>query len=136
MLPADDWEVTLQPDELLHVFGTYGLRPDAKIRNRHTDKVFYFETKFQGPRGNAEERAAKLFTRRFVEFFKVVTGMPYHAYAVVFMGNLATDKRYTNKFPYLYYSDEYCCWQGKSNIYTLQDFVWNRVIRKNRMEEP
>lgn len=38
------------------------------------------------------------------------TGMPYHAYRLIFTGALATDARYTDKFQYLYDADEYLCW--------------------------
>lgn len=134
ILDEDDYEIISQPKDLLHIFGTYGLKPDIKIRNKHTGKIFYLETKYQGPRVNAEERATKLFTHRFVEFFSVVTGMPYHAYAIIFMGNLATDTRYTSKFPYFYDKNEYCCWKGLDDIYTLQDFIKNQVIKYNHID--
>lgn len=131
ILLQDEWVVTEQPDDLLHIFGRYGLRPDAKIENTRTHKVLYLEVKYQGPRGNAEERAGKLFTHHFVEWCKTVTRMPYHAYAIIFTGNLATDRRYVEKFKFFYDEDEYLCWDGNAN--TLETFI-RHIIEQDAMD--
>jgi hypothetical protein len=109
------WQVTYQPSELRHCFGKYGLMPDIRLLNKQTNRVMYFEVKFQGHHGNAEERAGKLFTHHFVDWFMGKTGMPYHAYRLIFTGALATDAKYTDKFQYLYDSDEYLCWDGSTS---------------------
>lgn len=61
------WQVTYQPSELRHCFGRYGLMPDIRLLNKQTSRLMYFEVKFQGKHGNAEERAGKLFTHHFVD---------------------------------------------------------------------
>lgn len=100
-LPEDHWEVCDHPQELTKIFGTYGIVPDASIRNKKTGRIMYFETKYQGPKGNAEERAGKLFTHHFVNYLKSITGMPYHAYRLIMTGSLATDKSSLLRFFWL-----------------------------------
>lgn len=87
VLNKREWEVQKQPLELIHIFdGEYGLKPDASIRNLRTGKVMYFEAKYQGNQGDADERAGKLFTHHFVDWLKTITGMDYHAYRLIFTG--------------------------------------------------
>jgi hypothetical protein len=116
ILPADTYEVIDKPVGLANIFAsTEGLRdlgitPEVSIKNLQTGRVMYFEVKKQGPGGNAEERAMKHHTVQFYKTLAEFTRMPYHAYCTVFCESLATDRRYTQKFPYLIERGHYFLW--------------------------
>jgi hypothetical protein len=116
ILDADRYVITSQPTDLLKIFRSeetareLGLRPEASVRNRSTGRVMYFEVKKQGEAGNAEERAYKHHTFQFYKTLGGFTGMPYHPYCTIFCESLATNPRYTTKFPYLIEPDHYFLW--------------------------
>lgn len=117
------WKVDDHPRDLARMIdGRYGVIPEASIRHRETGRVFYFEVKKQGPSGNAEERACKHHTIEFYRRLAAHTGMPYHCFATIMCGNLASDPRYTVKHPYFFEADNYFCWQGY-DLDSLADYL-------------
>lgn len=116
LLDERTYEIVDHPTDLLKVFRSatggrdLGIRPEASIRNRETGRVMYFEVKKQGPRGNAEERACKHHTVRFSALMREVAGVPYHPFSTIFCESLATDPRYTTKFPFLFEELHYFPW--------------------------
>jgi hypothetical protein len=115
-LDPDVYDVVPSPDDLKGIFKgvegarDLGVRPEAAIVNKRTGRRFFVEVKKQGPRGNAEERAAKHHTVQFYKTLKSAFGYDFHPYVTVFCDHLATDARYTTKFPYLYEPDHYLLW--------------------------
>ncbi len=115
-LDPEIYEVVANPKDLRECFarkddgGRLGLDPEASITNKFTGSKFFVEVKNQGPRGNAEERACKLHTVQFYKLMKEMYGYDYHPYITVCCGNLATDRRYTEKFKYLFEPDNYFLW--------------------------
>lgn len=123
ILAPDEWVVAEQPGDLRHVLGGhYGVLPDAMIRFRATGRPMYFEVKKQGRQGNAEERAYKHHTVRFYEVLHQALGLDYHPYVTVMCDALATEVRYTTKFPYLMEEDHYFCWVDY-DVDLLADFI-------------
>ena len=107
------WRVSEHPSNLRAFFGRspegrdWGLVPELAVENLLTGRPFFFEVKQQGDRGNAEERAGKLFTRKLSVELRTYLEIDYHPFMVVFYGALATNPRYTQKFERLYYPEEY-----------------------------
>jgi hypothetical protein len=115
-LDPEVYDVIPNPDDLIKIFRgvegarDLGVRPEAAIINKRTGRRFFVEVKKQGARGNAEERAAKHHTVQFYETLKSAFGYDFHPYVTIFCQDLATDARYTTKFPYLYEPDHYLLW--------------------------
>lgn len=116
------YETTLQPNDLSKIFSgglaekKYGLRPEMSVKCKRTGKRIYFEVKKQGPRGNAEERACKHHTNQFYKLMKERYSLPYHPFVTIFCEHLATEKRYTTKFPYLFEASNYFLWENYDEI--------------------
>lgn len=104
------WVLREHSLELKDLFGAYGIVPELEIECAEVNRRFWLEAKFQGATGNAEERAAKLFTMRFREAIRERYSYNYHPFAVVMGGALAHEERYTSKFESFYYSHEYFLW--------------------------
>lgn len=110
------YEVEAQPGELRDIFAAtdgeraYGVVPEAVIVNRENGRRFFVEVKKQGPQGNAEERACKHHTVAFYRTLRNRFGYDYHPFVTVMCKDLATLRRYTVKFPYLFESDNYFLW--------------------------
>jgi hypothetical protein len=117
-LDPSRYRVEEQPRDLAHIFddqsgeSVLGVQPEAVVESLTTKRRFFVEVKKQGPRGNAEERACKHHTVRFVQHLHDLYGYDYHPYVTVFCENLATDRRYTLKFRYLFEPDNYFLWVG------------------------
>ena len=117
-LDLSRYRVEEQPRDLARIFvdpngeSALGVQPEAVVESLTTNRRFYVEVKKQGPRGNAEERACKHHTVRFVRHLHDLYGYDYHPYVTVFCENLATDRRYTLKFRYLFEPDNYFLWVG------------------------
>jgi len=109
-------EATKNPLLLKKLFAgetkSYGLLPEATLFNPENKRRAFFEVKKQGPRGNAEERAMKHHTSRFQAVLKEAFGFDYHSYFAVFCDELATNARYTSKFPFYIEPTHYLCWAG------------------------
>jgi hypothetical protein len=129
ILDENEWDVVDHPGDLRHIIeGRFGLVPEASIRHRITGRVFYFEVKKQGPKGNADERACKHHTVEFYRRLSAHTGMPYHAFATIMCENLATDERYTVKHPYYFEADNYLLWVDY-DLDVLADYIAMLVQR-------
>lgn len=87
-----------------------GIEPEACIENLATGKKVFVEVKKQGKRGNAEERACKHHTTRFVSVLRELYGYDYHPFVTIFCEDLATTARYTQKIPYLIEPGHYLFW--------------------------
>lgn len=127
ILDPAEFEVVDHPRDLARIIdGVYGVVPEAKITYLPTGRSVYFEVKKQGPRGNAEERAAKHHTVEFYRRMHEVTGLPYHPFVTVMCENLASDPRYTIKHPYFYEEGHYFLWVGY-DLDLLADFLGEQV---------
>jgi hypothetical protein len=114
-LDPELYEVVANPTDLRECFaplaqGRLGLNPEASITSKATGRKFFVEVKKQGPAGNAEERACKHHTVRFYKLMYDLYGYGYHPYVTVFCENLAVDRRYTEKFMFLFEPDNYFLW--------------------------
>lgn len=105
-----------------------GIIPEVGITHRRTGKQVFFEVKKQGPRGNAEERAAKHHTRQFYTRMNELLGFEYHPFVTIMCESLATDERYTRKFPDFYEPGQYFLW-ADYNIDSLEQFLLEMVRR-------
>jgi len=118
------------PKDLLNIFPREGARglgisPEASITSPRTTRTFFIEVKKQGRGGNAEERAAKHHTKQFYKTLHDIYGYNYHPYVTIFCESLATESRYTSKFPYLYERNQYFLWTDYS-VTLLRDFLIER----------
>ena len=110
-LPEPAYNVDPQSRDLSGILGgRYGVRPEATITNRATGRMLFVEVKKQGHRGNAEERAYKHHTVQFYKTLKDRFGYAYHPFVTVMCEALATNPRYTQKFPFLMEADQYFLW--------------------------
>ena len=112
------YDVIAQPKELRNLFPArsaderdLGVRPEATIINRSTQRRFFVEVKKQGDRGNADERACKHHTVRFYQVLKERFGYDYHPFVTVFCEALATNPRYTRKSEYYFEQPNYFNWE-------------------------
>ncbi|MEK6719876.1 MAG: hypothetical protein AABZ33_04300 [Chloroflexota bacterium] len=134
ILPPERYEVIDHPRDLLRIFGIgagrdLGIRPEASIRNRETERVMYFEVKKQGDAGNAEERAFKHHTFQFYKTLQTFTRMPYHAYCTIFCESLATNPRYTTKFRFLIEPGHYFLW-ADYEFKPLRQFIQDEICTR------
>lgn len=115
-LDAEKYDVVPKPKELLKIFDrlgggrALGIKPEAVIISKATDRRFFVEVKKQNDEGNAEERAFKHHTVQFCKTLKVLYNYEYHPYVTIFCDSLATNSRYTSKFVYLIEPDHYLLW--------------------------
>lgn len=134
ILPPAKYRIVDHPKDLSHIFSAPGLgqplgiRPEASIENIATGRKMYFEVKKQNDSGNAEERAAKHHTVQFQRSLKEITGYSYHAYCTIFCDALATNYRYTSKFPYFYEEGHYLLWVDYDPK-ILEDFITKLCAR-------
>lgn len=115
ILPADLYRVVDHPADLRSIFsdeeGSLGIVPEASIESLRTGRKFFVEVKKQGPIGNAEERGFKHHTVQFHRVLHDMFGYDYHPFVTVWCENLATDRRYVLKAPYLFEPDNYLLWK-------------------------
>lgn len=118
ILDAATYDIEEQPRELRDLFTlalcddqVLGIRPEAVIINRETQRRIFFEVKKQGPRGNAEERACKHHTVAFYRTLHDRFGYDYHPFVTIFCEDLATNPRYTRKFPFYFEPNHYLLWE-------------------------
>ena len=115
VLPADRYRVVDHPADLRDIFvdaeGSLGLVPEASIESIDTGRKFFVEVKKQGPIGNAEERGFKHHTVQFYKVLHDLFGYDYHPFVTVWCENLAVDRRYIMKAPYLFEPDNYVLWR-------------------------
>ncbi len=110
-LDAKLYRVEAQPGLLSDLFGgVYGVKPEAVITNVQTKRMLFVEVKKQGDAGNAEERAYEHHTVQFYRTLHERFGYDYHPFVTVMCESLATNPRYTTKFPFLLEPDQYFCW--------------------------
>lgn len=130
-LRGDEYMVEEQPRDLASIFPTppgwrdLGVKPEAKIASRATGRMFFVEVKKQGDRGNAEERAMKHHTVQFYKTLKERFGYTYHPFVTIFCEALATNPRYTRKFPFLIEDGHYLLWKDY-DAPALCDFLMDR----------
>ncbi len=112
------WDVVEKPTELRDLFPArddgerdLGIEPEAAIVSPRTGRRFFVEVKKQGDSGNAEERAAKHHTVAFQRLLHERYGYAYHPFVTVFCEALATNPRYTRKFPYYFEDGQYLLWR-------------------------
>lgn len=129
ILDESEWEIVDHPRDLAKIIGdTYGVVPEASIRNKKTGNILYFEVKKQGPAGNADERACKHHTVQFYKELHEVTGLPYHPFVTIMCQNLATDVRYTLKHPFYFEEDHYFLWVDY-DLDILADFLAKLTVK-------
>ncbi|MDE0667551.1 MAG: MunI family type II restriction endonuclease, partial [bacterium] len=122
-LDRDEYSVEASPKDLRDLFAgpeppdlsprrarPLGIELEAVIVSKRTGRRLYVEVKKQGDRGNAEERACKHHTVQFYNTMKERFGYDYHPVVTVFCEALATNPRYTRKFPYYFEKDQYFLW--------------------------
>lgn len=123
ILDSTEWDIEDHPTDLRKIFGgRFGIVPEASITYKPNGRKMYFEVKKQGPRGNAEERAFKHHTVQFYKELKKVSGLDYHPYVTILCESLATDDRYTLKYPYFFEKNHYFCWVDY-DLDALADFL-------------
>lgn len=122
---------SFKPLDLKNIFtdGEYtcGIIPEASIRNPNNNHILFFEVKKQGPRGNADERATKHHTERFIEVLKEKYNFKYHPFFTIFCESLATERRYTVKHSYFYKPQHYFCWKDYSILH-LQTYINTLIV--------
>lgn len=115
VLDGERYRVVDHPSDLRDIFvdeeGSLGLVPEASIESVDTGRKFFVEVKKQGPIGNAEERGFKHHTVQFYKVLHEMFGYDYHPFVTVWCENLAVDRRYVLKAPYLFEPDNYVLWR-------------------------
>lgn len=88
-----NYELSESPWHLSGIYeGRWGIRPDFSIESTVTRKIAFFETKRQGPGGNAHERVCKYFAPGIQKCIADIAGFNF-PFFFIFMNGLTYDPK-------------------------------------------
>ena len=132
-LLRDDPTYTLfeRPQQLSKIYAAkWGIVPDFAIQNNRTLKIAFFETKRQGPQGNAHERACKYFAPGLQAAMSAIGGFPRPVFTI-YMNGLTNDPKKVAEIAAWYehpdWSDRYLLWPNR-DIETIIGY-WETTVK-------
>ena len=130
LLTDGNYEVTLKPRELSHIYGAWGIIPELGIRYTPTNRIAFVEAKRQGDQGNAHERLCKYFAPGLLPIASGIAGFSNPFFFVLMNGLVSDPKKRTEIAAWFDadgFRDRFLLWDRK--FQSLIDW-FNSTIRR------